>query len=270
MKCNIDNLNYDEIPKSLNNTKENSFWQEIMELKPIYQIIFIVLILILLTVIVYLIIKFKGSVSHEKKKLDISKDKTFKKINNEEEILNLHIKKENNEEEILNLHIEKENNEEEILNLHIKKMMIDKFGSEISLKLNFKYNKIELIKIQQEEKDKLIKDLNQDNCEEKIMRSEINSIASCINLIVENCIVKINNKSYKIKSLEKFITLLLTLKSNYNIYVYEIKDFYEIKDVYYSLHNIKKITDFYSWIFNKYNNQTNFEINFKFVNNNHK
>ena len=56
MKCNTDNLNYDEIPKSLNNTKENSFWQEIMELKPIYQIIFIVLILILLTVIVYLII----------------------------------------------------------------------------------------------------------------------------------------------------------------------------------------------------------------------
>ena len=83
MKCETDNLNYDKIPKSLNNTKENSFWQEIMELKPIYQIIFIVLILILLTVIVYLIIKFKGSVSHEKKKLDISKDKTFKKINNE-------------------------------------------------------------------------------------------------------------------------------------------------------------------------------------------
>ena len=36
MKCNTDNLNYDEIPKSLNNTKENSFWQEIMELKLIY------------------------------------------------------------------------------------------------------------------------------------------------------------------------------------------------------------------------------------------
>ena len=81
MKCNTDNLNYnlnyDEIPKSFNNTKENSFWQEIMELKPIYQIIlivfililfaiFILFILILFAVILYLIIKFKSNKSNDK------------------------------------------------------------------------------------------------------------------------------------------------------------------------------------------------------------
>ena len=47
------------------NTEENSFWQEIMELKSIYKIILIVFILILLTVILYLIIKFKGKVDEK-------------------------------------------------------------------------------------------------------------------------------------------------------------------------------------------------------------
>ena len=47
------------------NTEENSFWQEIMELKSIYKIILIVFILILLTVILYLIIKFNGKVDEK-------------------------------------------------------------------------------------------------------------------------------------------------------------------------------------------------------------
>ena len=60
------NLNDNEIS---NDTKENTIWKALMELKSIYQIIFI-LILILFAVIVYLIVKFKGSVSHEKEKIN--------------------------------------------------------------------------------------------------------------------------------------------------------------------------------------------------------
>ena len=60
------NLNDNEIS---NDTKENTIWKALMELKSIYQIIFI-LILILFVVIVYLIVKFKGSVSHEKEKIN--------------------------------------------------------------------------------------------------------------------------------------------------------------------------------------------------------
>ena len=59
MQINNDNMQ--------DNTKENSFWQKIMKLKPIYQIILIVFILILFIVIVYLIMKFKGKVSDKKK-----------------------------------------------------------------------------------------------------------------------------------------------------------------------------------------------------------
>ena len=46
-------MKYEEI-KDFNDdiVKENSLWQEIMELKPIYQIILIVLILILFIVII--------------------------------------------------------------------------------------------------------------------------------------------------------------------------------------------------------------------------
>ena len=59
------NLNNSE---SSNNTKE-TIKEEIMKFKLIYQVILIVFILILFIVIVYLIVKFKDSVSDEKKNI---------------------------------------------------------------------------------------------------------------------------------------------------------------------------------------------------------
>ena len=69
MQINNDNMQ--------DNTKENSFWQKIMKLKPIYQIILIVFILILFIVIVYLIMKFKGKVYDNKKKLEKKINKSY-------------------------------------------------------------------------------------------------------------------------------------------------------------------------------------------------
>ena len=101
-------MKYEEI-KDFNDdiVKENSLWQEIMELKPIYQIILIVLILILFIVIIYLIVKFKSKVSDENNS-NVKPENETKKF--EEDVINSNVKLENEtkkfEEDVINLMID--------------------------------------------------------------------------------------------------------------------------------------------------------------------
>ena len=139
MKCNTDNLNYDEIPKSLNNTKENSFWQEIMELKPIYQIILIVFILILFAVILYLIIKFKSNKSNDKEKLGKKKIENNSNINKNQEVENIN---KNNNEIVLEKTIElKDDVKVEFLELKYKPNRSSDNHCVLFLELNYDPNR---------------------------------------------------------------------------------------------------------------------------------